>query len=287
MTFSNKQQGQALVESVIGLTFVIIPLLLLLPFMSKVTGIQHRAAQASHYSAWERTVWKESLPSKWQNRSGLFAARRTDSQIATQIPWRLYQQDGIKLSSTNDQWSWETSVHPMLRHVIKQGKGQSTLLKAKQSQSSNDTELARLSHDQDGGNLPGKVGKAVEQAIGLLSFTGFSLETDQFYRTKVNTNLENMTIKPFDSLDLNFSSDSALLASGWNAAGPYHVKSRVENLVLTNYMDVGVIRTAQGLLGILPFGKELRTDSLQLGLVKPDVLPENRLCTYGVENCGG
>jgi len=52
-------------------------------------------------------------------------------------------------------------------------------------------------------------------------------------------------------------------------------------------MDVGVIRTAQRLVGIIPFGKELKPNRLKLGFVKPDVLPSNRLCTYGTKNCGG
>jgi hypothetical protein len=282
-----RHSGQALVESVIGLTYVIIPLLLLLPFMAKITGVQHRAEQAAHYSAWERTVWKESQPSDIPNRSGLYVAKKNKTEMAKQIPWRFYQKEGIKLDSNNLDWDWGSNVHPLLKHQVKVNQAQTTLLKSNQNTVKNSDALDRLTSQQNSGDVPGTMGRAIGQAVGLLSFTGFSLERDQFYRTQVNTNVDNLSMEPFDSLDLNFTGNSALLASGWNAAGPYHVKDRVSNLVLTNYMDTSVIRTAQQLLSILPFGEELHPSSLQLGLVETDILPLNRLCTYGTENCGG
>lgn len=283
-----KQQGQALIESVLGLTYVIVPLLIILPFMAKISGVQHRAQQAAHYSAWERTVWKENRPSKLPRRAGIYLAQKNETDSAKQIPWRFYQRDGVQLSSrTNDQWDWSRSVHPLLLHQTQQNQNQTALLKSNDQTQNDNNELDRFSRSHTGGRLPGAVGSAVGRAVGLLSFTGFSLERDQFYRTNVSTNVENLYLEPFASLDLNFQSNSALLASGWNAAGPYHVEKRVKRLVLTNYMDVGVIRTAQSLLGIIPFGKELRPSRLKLGHVDSDILPTNRLCTYGTTNCEG
>ncbi|QFU24335.1 hypothetical protein FM038_020740 [Shewanella eurypsychrophilus] len=284
----NKQAGQALVESVVGLTYVVIPLLIILPFMAKIGGVQHKAQQASHYSAWERTVWKERRPSKLPRRSGLYLAQKSEQDTAKQIPWRFYQNDGNKLTSRNSsQWDWNKSVHPILRHQTQQNQSADTLLKSNQQTPANTNVLDRFTRSHSGGRLPGAVGSAVGRAVGLLSFTGFSLERDQFYRTSISSNIQNLYLAPFDNLNLNISSNSALLASGWNAAGPYHVKNRVKRLVLTNYMDVSVIRTAQSLLGIIPFGKELRPSRLKLGYVDPDILPTNRLCTYGTTNCGG
>ncbi|MFT5235206.1 MAG: hypothetical protein ACI8SK_000321 [Shewanella sp.] len=282
------QQGQALIESVLGISYVVIPLLILLPFMTKMGIVKHKAQQASHYSAWERTVWKERRPSRLPRRSGLYLAQKSEVDTVKQIPWRFYQKDGNKLTSrTTAQWDWESRVHPILKHQVRQNHNADTLLKPNQQDPTNSNELDRFTRTHSGGRLPGAIGSAVGRAVGLLSFTGFSLERDQFYRTKISSNIENHYLEPFDTLNLNMQGNSALLASGWNAAGPYHVKSRVERLVLTNYMDNGVIRTAQKLLSILPFGKELRPSRLKLGHVDPDVLPLNRLCTYGTTHCGG
>lgn len=288
--FNTKQRGQAMVESVVGLSYVIVPLLILLPFMSKLTGVQHRAEQASHYSAWERTVWKNRQPSQLPRRSGIYLARKSEADLARQIPWRFYQQDGQQIkSSTNDQWDWSEHVHPLVEHQVQQGaaQGLQPLVSSNQDNPNNSNELDRFTRSSNGSRLPGVLNGATSTALGVISFMGFSLERDQFYRTNVSTQVENFYIEPFDELDLNFSSQSALLASGWNAAGPYHVKNRTRKLVLTNVMDNGVIRTAQRLMGILPFGKDLRPSSLKLGHVSPDVLPTNRLCTYGTANCGG
>lgn len=284
----HKQTGQALVESAIGLTYVAVPLLLLLPFMAKLTGVQHRVEQASHYTAWERTVWKESAPSRLPNRSDLYLAKKTEIDLAKQIPWRLYQQDGIKLSSTNKQaWDWSKQVHPMLKHQVKQDDAQQVAIKSHSETPQNSNELDRVTQSNRGQKLPGNVGSAVEKAVGLLSYTGFDLETDQFYRTKVNHQMENFYLAPFDKLDLKVQGSSALLASGWNAAGPHHVKNRVERLVLTKTMDMGLIQAAQKALAIIPFGKELSPSKLKFGYVEPNILPQNRLCTYGTANCGG
>ncbi|MFG7351272.1 hypothetical protein ACGMNB_09775 [Shewanella oncorhynchi] len=288
MTARQKQAGQALVESAIGLTYVAVPLLLLLPFMAKLTGIQHRVEQGSHYTAWERTVWKESTPSRLPNRTDLFLAKKTEIELAKQIPWRLYQQDGVKLTSSSKlAWDWTKQVHPMLKHQLKQDGTQQVAIKSHNGPPKNNNELDRLTQENRGERLPGNVGNAVNQAIGLLSYTGFDLETDQFYRTKVSHKIENFYLAPFDKLDLNVQGNNALLASGWNAAGPNHIKNLVERLVLTKTMDMGVIQVAQKALAIIPFGKELSPSKLKFGYVEPNILPQNRLCTYGTANCGG
>ncbi|MCL2913859.1 hypothetical protein L2725_08640 [Shewanella corallii] len=285
---NRKQKGQSLVEMSVAVAFVVIPLLVLLPFISKLTGMQHRADQAAHYTAWERTVWYNSAPSRMPNVSGVYAARRTETDIAKQLPWRIYQRDGNALFTTSQrEWSWQENLHPMLRVQLGERGQLEPLLADATENAPDEDELAKFTGLQSSGSqLPGSLGRAVGTAVNLLSFTGFRLEQDQFYQTRVESQLEQLDLEPFDELTLNISGNSALLATGWNAAGPHHLKNRSERLVLTNYMNNGVIRWAQRLLGILPFGRELRPSSLKLGHLEPDVLPQNRLCNYGSRDCG-
>lgn len=282
-----KQQGQALVETSVAVAFVVIPLLVLLPFMSKLTGLQHKTDQAAHYSAWERTVWYNSAPSRMPNVSGVYAARRTQTDIARQIPWRLYQRDNNPLfTSANKNWSWKNNIHPLLRFQSG-SRGQLNPLQANEYDGAKDKEeLARFNHSNQGSTLPGDLGRAAGTISSLLSFTGFSLERDQYYRTQVQTRLEQLDLQPFDELALTVRANAAILATGWNAAGPHHVKNRAERLVLTKHMNTGVIRWAQRILGILPFGREIKPNSLKLGHVEPDTLPSSRLCNYGSRDCG-
>jgi len=88
-------------------------------------------------------------------------------------------------------------------------------------------------------------------------------------------------------LNLRFKGNSALMASGWNAGGIDHADKRVKKLVLTTVLDNGLVSLVQRIGGIIPFGKELKSSSLKFGHVAPNILPENRLCRYGTENCGG
>ncbi len=285
---TNNQKGQALIETIIGLSFVIIPLLLLLPYLSKVAGVQHRAEQASHYSAWERTVWKNTAPSRLPSRNGIYLAKKTEVDLTTQIPARFYGQNKVRINSESQQWDWKKDVHFLLKHQVDSDGKSVSLIKQEQNTTSSSSQNDPLGHGNHGGKIPdGGINRVIGTALGLFDFVGFSLERDQFYRTNISSKLENLHFEEFNNLDLDITSNSALLASGWNGAGPEHVKNRVERLVLTNYMNNGVIRTAQRIIGFLPFGKELKPRSLKLGHVEPDKLPSNRLCTYGTRSCGG
>ncbi|KVX01523.1 hypothetical protein [Shewanella frigidimarina] len=284
----SRNKGQALVESVIGFSFVIVPIMLLFPFLSKMTGVQHRVQESSHYTAWERTVWKESQPSRLPSSGGVYLAKQTELELAKYLPWRFYQKNSQKINSEIDEgWDWEDKVHPLLKHQVSVNNVAKTVLASGQETPENNDEFDRFSREVRGGEVPGTLAGLVGNALSVLSVADFSLEQNQFYQAKVMTKLEHNYIKPFDELELEFSSNSALLASGWNAAGSSHMKNRIERLVLTNFMDNSVIRTAQDLVSVVPFAKELNSDSLKLGHVDPNILPNNRLCTYGTENCGG
>ncbi|WP_341503838.1 hypothetical protein [Gallaecimonas sp. GXIMD4217] len=292
----NRQKGQALVESVVAMAFVTVPLTLLLPLLSKTADIQHRTQQASRYTAWERTVWLQRRPSDMPGGRGYFYASRSEQDIARQLPWRIFQQAGQPLSTSQpERWSWQDKLYPSLKHLVKQGSSLTPLLAANSDDTEDNDELGRFSRAQSRGGLPGSLGGLTEKAVDLLSLTKFKLDTREYYRTQVNTRMEPLYLNPFTGkeaegypvVNLTFSGQNALLAQGWNAGGPKHLQNRVKRLVPTTWLDTGFIRTAQNTLGLLPVAKELRTSSLKLGHVDVEALPSHHLCTYGTANCGG
>jgi hypothetical protein len=288
--FVVQQKGQALVEGVIALTFVIVPLLILLPYLSKMTEVQHRVSEAAQYTSWERTVWKNSRPSLFPNTNSHHVALMQEQDIALSIPWRFYQKNGQLISSANtNEWDWDDRIHPLLKSQTSQTSERTSNenLLSLTDENITDGELSRFEREEISGKTPGSIGRAVDNMVGLLSFTGFSLERKPYYQTEVSTKLQNHYIEPFDELNLRFKGNSALMASGWNAGGIDHAEKRVKKLVLTTVLDNGVVRTIQRLAGIIPFGEELKPSSLKFGYVAPNILPENRLCRYGTENCGG
>lgn len=281
-----KQKGQAVTEGVIALSFVIIPLMMLLPVLSKVTFVQHQAEQASHYNAWERTVWRDKKPDRVP--SSVSVAIKSEKDIAKEIPWRFYQKVSIALSSTQrNKWDWKANSSPYMKANIKDKRSHNIMLKPHNDENVRDNDpYDRFSRSHKGGGMPGSMSSAVEKAVKLVSIGGFKLERDQFYKTSVTTRIEALAVKPFDDLALSLTGNDALLASGWNAAGPGHIENRVKRLVLTTTMDNGVIKTVQNGIGFLPIAKEIRSSSLKLGFVAPNVLPKRQLCRYGSKGCG-
>ena len=53
----HKYSGQAMTETVIAASFVLVPLFLLIPLIGKYIDINHSTIQAARYEAWEYTVW--------------------------------------------------------------------------------------------------------------------------------------------------------------------------------------------------------------------------------------
>lgn len=282
------QKGQALVESIIGISFVAVPLLTLMPFLSKVSSLQHTAAQASQYSAWERTVWKNESPDLLPVQGGVYLAKRTESELSDQLPQRFYSKNQIRLSSEIKDWNWKKDLKPFAKHQYKRNSLGESLIKLDNRQDNHQQTRTYnpLDHKNSGSETPGKITGAISKVLGMLKFTGFSLEDNQFYRTDVSTDLENLYFEEFEALNLTVSGQSALLASGWNASGFEHSRRRIEKLVPAKLLDIGVIKKAQKIIGVIPFAKDLKSNSLKFGYVDPYKLPKNKLCRFGTNGCG-
>lgn len=273
-----RQQGQAAIETAISLTFVIVPLLILLPLMAKVTNMQHRADQAAQYTAWERTVWHQQAPSKL-SASG--TPIRSDAQIAATVAPRFYGEQGRLVDSNTADWNWQTDIHPFLRFQS-QRDGSNTPLLASFSGEANDASM----EDRVVAGASGSSKLAIEPIARAF----IDLENRHYFTSRVRTQMESIQIAPFDALELTVSGNAALLTAGWNAAGPQHVVRRIQDkpytLPLAN-LDIPVLNTLRNTIGSLPYYRDIRTSRLKLGHVEPDVLPPSLLCTYGTTNCGG
>ncbi len=69
----HKHFGQAMTETIIAASFVLVPLFLLIPLLGKYIDIQHSTIQAARYEAWEYTVWyrkNSEKPTGVKDKSG-------------------------------------------------------------------------------------------------------------------------------------------------------------------------------------------------------------------------
>ena len=76
---------------------------------------------------------------------------------------------------------------------------------------------------------------------------------------------------PLPGAALTSSSHVALLSNAWNASGPSNVKKRIKKLIPTSYIaGISSALSSVTSLGLSGGG------SLELGIVKPDVIPKGR-----------
>ncbi|ABL98911.1 hypothetical protein SHAM105786_07225 [Shewanella amazonensis] len=288
------QKGQALVESAIAMAFIIIPVLLLLPFLHKISEVKHRNTQAAQYAAWERTVWRVDRPREFPGGQFHYASK-TEANLNAELPWRFYQQNGQAVRSNyTEEWSWQEKSHSLLKHTLSPDEPQSLLLKSASETPEDNKGADRLAASVSGRKAPGLWETSVGTARNLLSYTGFALDRNRFYVANVGTDLEKFRVfplkgadgDPMEALDLKIESKSALLTHAWNAGGPAHAKRQTERLVLTKYADIKPVTLLQSVLGLIPFGREIKPNSLRFGHTDVEALPANRLCNYGSANCG-
>ncbi|MCH4293087.1 hypothetical protein MJ923_02050 [Shewanella sp. 3B26] len=290
-----RQKGQAMTETAIALAFVILPLILLIPFLHKISEVRNRTSQAAQYAAWERTVWRADRPEQFPSGSFHFASK-SEMSIHNELPWRFFSKNGEALRSNySDDWSWENKVNPLLKHNLERDKAPITIIKSVGDSAKDKEPQDRLIASIIGKKAPGLWESGVGTARNMLSYTGFSLDRNRFYEAKVSATMEKFKLFPLSDstqedpmqiLDLNLVGSSALLANSWNAGGPVHAKNLTERLVLTKYMDMKPVSLLQQVLGIIPFGRELKPGSLRFGHTDMEAIPANRLCNYGSPNCG-
>ncbi|MCC5853730.1 MAG: hypothetical protein JJU30_12895 [Alkalimonas sp.] len=277
-----KQNGQAMVETAISLSFIIIPLLVLLPFLAKVTNLQHRADNSAQHIAWERTVWNEQSPSGLNNNN---TPIRNNNEIISTIGPRFYGRQSRLIESSQQPWNWNSDINEFLR--VQDSFGNYAPIITTINPQQNDSHVnQRLNTSINSSSMP----SAGSVSIEPIARAFINLENNAYYRAGIETSVTNIRMSPLDALNLNISGNAALLTSGWNAAGPEHLVERIrqnpQTLPLTR-ADLGFLNTIRNASGFLPPYQELRANNLLLGHVDPDALPPSLLCTYGTINCGG
>jgi hypothetical protein len=256
------QRGQALAEVVV-LAAVLVPLFLLLPIVAKYIHLRHVAEQAARAAAWQATVSQDyALPDKQRTQRMLIERHfgRADAELLTEIP-----------SQPADASVEDAFVNTFSDH---------TLLKRQ------DVTLTAYRDEQ----APGLMGRI----LGLVEkFPGsFPPNENGLVTASIELRPQNLKrvdgrpaayLAPFDSIDLQMEASHTLLADTWNAAGagagryPHDrsVTSQVRTLVPTAMLgqvpDLGALEIIP-IIGVI--------GRLELGLIKPDVVPKPRLQPY-------
>lgn len=260
------QRGQALAEFSVIAGFVLVPLFFCLPLLGKFVDLRHKSEMASRYSAWERTVWFAQQP-----RKAPAAAVKTASAIERELHFRVFADHKTVLDSRHASQELEKlQLDPLLKIADSKTGRLIPLLK--------DLGGKRLGvYTESETEPPGFLGD-IAKAMGLVDKFGFSVNSKARYTSTVNSKVIDIPrYAEFDKLGLAFGGRHVLVADGWNAGGPAHEQEQVRHLLPTEILDNEIGEEIQAIVGLIPWMRELDSDSLCFGHSSAEPVPEQRL----------
>lgn len=244
-----RQRGQSTVEFV-TLSFVMVPLLLIVPLLGKYMDIAQTTAVASRYTAFEGTVHHSSSAGGW----------KSDAQLAQEVRRRFFSNSDAPIK-TNDT-AGNFNAH---RNTLWFDYHGTPLLSDFTKNVGVKTKPETLS-----------------QPFGALA-SSFKLPQANLYTGQVNVNIDNLvtdSLKPFNSIGLSISRSTTLLVDPWAASGPNQIRDKVQDLgLLFPYKPLEVIAAPLGLLMSNPVMAILGTENTppKVGIVGPDQVPKDRV----------
>ncbi|ATC86459.1 MULTISPECIES: hypothetical protein [Pseudoalteromonas] len=294
----NKNSGQALIEMIVFVTFVIAPMMLLVPYFSKIIETQHYANMSSRYIAWERTVWLENKPGNWSGDDSSLAIKNT-SQVVSDVPWRIFKgHDSVITSLQPSDSKWNDSNTAQFLNFNQASQTDSEFLLAPFNPTEEDDTLHNyFSNDLKNNNVPGTIASAISMAFKVLEIGGLDLEQKGFYHANFSTQVTSHKLLEFINEDIDkepenenaesenkrphqfefpITSDSYILASGWNVGGQSHNENRVRSLVPSNLFNIGVLDSLRDAVSEIPIMEKLNSNSLKFGHIEIEELPTSR-----------
>ena len=241
------QRGQSTVELII-LSFVLVPLLLLVPLVGKYMDIAQTTAEASRYAAFEGTVRHSSSSDGW----------KSDADLATEVRRRFFSNSDAPVK-TNDV-AGDFNAH---RNTLWFDHRGSPLLPVFASHVGVATQKESMS-----------------QPAGAFA-NRFGLPQENLYTGRVNVNVADISkLPPFDTLGLAPSRWTTVLVDPWAASGPDQVTSKVKGSgSLFPYQPLETIATPLAILMSNPLLSILGADTTppEVGRVEPDRVPGDRV----------
>ena len=247
---ANACRGQALAEFITGATLFLIPVFLIIPLLGKYADMKGAVVQAARYNAWERTVWYGKTASgsgDWEGND------KSEGDIKNDMAVRFFN------NSLNAELWKDRAGYAMMASY-------GNVIVNEKSPSTADTVL--------------------DFVVTALDMIGdFRLETKGYYAGTATLNTANLTpigqvieragTQTLEALNLSVSDTSVILANGWGANGPDHVKNQVKGLMPLGFFDNDVFNVLRWAMVV--FTPEVVPTVLEAAKIVPDEVPPDRL----------
>lgn len=196
------QRGQSTVEFAI-VAAALVPFILAVGLIAKMSDIQHSTAQASQYAVWEKTSGPAKTPKQLEDE--------VRARFFTQTSRALVNKDKVADTASDDRPYW---VDHGGRRLLK-----------KFSSVSNAVNQTGLAPAQTYFNIGAP-----------LILDGMGLNQDGFWRSTISAPLEKQpsdVLGPFKQLVFSPQGSAALLADGWTAYNKGSVRKAMDDIRVT------------------------------------------------------
>lgn len=273
------QQGQSMVELLVVLGTFLVPALLIVPVLSQMISLRQDAESAARYVTWERSVWLSEAVTYDEYLKQLGSSLvRSDATLAEQVDHRLLSaaDKQIYSSASNTDWKldpFDKVYSPTERKFV-------SLVKQKDGSSSNDPRFSTVSTTDNA--PPGSIASVLDGIVGTLGAVGsFDLNTKGYIKSTYSVDLIRVPwLEDFDLQALSYQTTNVMLTDGWNPTGKGHAESRIRGLLPQAILPDEFLDFIQEGLSLIPWFAELDDDSLMIGQVNVDPVPDHRLSEY-------
>ncbi len=245
-------RGQSTTEFLV-MGLVLVPLFFLVVYVAKYFDMKQSAHQASRYAAFERS-WDPD------------ARFKSDEDIQGEVRARFFStkreinyKDGLAHVSNDQHVPLWTDLQG--RRLL------------------NEFSDVTLAWDKSGSLASGFNGAALNVGAGLLS-----LPEPNTVKALVNVRVSNVShFEPLRSIDLTLPAATAIGAGSWSASGarsgPLPTCTTVSRLVPTSWDLMGMGDMVRSVIsGVMSIFED---SELELGIIKPDLVPEGSLQQNG------
>ena len=262
-----------MVELVIVAGFVLVPLFLAIPLISKYLDMRSSAVQAARYAAWERTVWYDASGDFAKfNKPNSKSAAAIRAEIAARM---LYDRKATKVIQDTDKTA--TTFVNGTSTMWEDNEGTPYLDKFAQL----DSKVTSTSPKKD---VAGKVLSIIGK-VKVGSWAGFVPPLPSNTLAVANVTLKNAaaTSGSYQRLwsqstawnGIDFKATGAILSNTWSNNGRDATEETLETMVPTaQTLGKTVVRAAQ--IGIAKWDLTPPAE-IDIGRIAPDVVPKDRL----------
>ena len=263
----NKESGQAMTETLITASMILVPLFLLIPLLGKYIDINHSTIQATRYEAWEYTVWYQTATEEAtgvvttvNGSTNVRLPRKDFAVLQDETRQRFFSSTDASITATdNVLWNIANPSNPNnlwkdhrdIRLLSNTGRIDSVAGSSGATPSGVTTALfnfiIRIFNTITagiGGILTGLGGNPNLANFDVMNMFGYSkseitvpIVSPAGLIDFVTTSGPGGVGSSTTQYNLNFNSQAAVLTDGWNAGGKPHTINKAGGITVTKILN--------------------------------------------------